>query len=134
MSRSWALTHRNELSLGLDLRNPEGAEIFQSLVGRSDAVFANFKPGTLAALGFSYEELQKLNPTVVLAESSAFGATGPWSARMGYGPLVRATTGVSRLWRAAGGPEENPRSSSTPPRSSPTTWRRGSPRSPRWPR
>ncbi len=106
MSPSWALTHRNELSFGVDLRNPEGAEIFKSLVGRTDAVFANFKPGTLDALGFSYEVLQKLNPTVVLAESSAFGATGPWSARMGYGPLVRATTGVTRLWRAAGGQEE----------------------------
>jgi len=34
----------------------------------------------------------------VLAESSAFGATGPWSERMGYGPLVRATTGVTWLW------------------------------------
>ena len=34
----------------------------------------------------------------MLAESSAFGATGPWSARMGYGPLVRATTGVTWLW------------------------------------
>ena len=38
----------------------------------------------------------------MLAESSAFGATGPWSERMGYGPLVRATTGVSRLWTSHG--------------------------------
>ena len=98
MSRSWAMTHRNEASLGLDLRHPEGAELFGRLVAESDAVFANFKPGTLAALGFSYDALSALNPRIVLAESSAFGATGPWSARMGYGPLVRATTGVSRLW------------------------------------
>jgi crotonobetainyl-CoA:carnitine CoA-transferase CaiB-like acyl-CoA transferase len=61
-------------------------------------VFANFKPGTLAALGFSYDELRKLNPRIVLAESSAYGATGPWRGQMGYGPLVRAMTGVSRLW------------------------------------
>jgi crotonobetainyl-CoA:carnitine CoA-transferase CaiB-like acyl-CoA transferase len=98
MSRSWALTHRNESSLGLDLRHPDGAALFARLVATSDAVFANFKPGTLASLGFSYDELRKLNPRIVLAESSAFGATGPWSARMGYGPLVRATTGISRLW------------------------------------
>ena len=100
MSRSWALTHRNEHSLGLDLRHPEGAELFRRLVAGSDAVFANFKPGTLDALGFSYDALRELNPRIVLAESSAFGATGPWSARMGYGPLVRATTGVSRLWKS----------------------------------
>ena len=98
MSRSWVLTHRNESSLGLDLRHPSGKEIFGRLVAGADAVFANFKPGTLASLGFSYEQLRDLNPRIVLAESSAFGATGPWSARMGYGPLVRATTGVTRLW------------------------------------
>jgi crotonobetainyl-CoA:carnitine CoA-transferase CaiB-like acyl-CoA transferase len=104
MSRSWALTHRNEYSLGLDLRHPSGAAIFEKLVVRADAVFANFKPGALASLGFSYERLRELNPRVVLAESSAFGAGGPWSERMGYGPLVRATTGVTWLWRSPDAP------------------------------
>ena len=105
MSRSWALTHRNEYGLGLDLRHPSGAELFQRLVAGADAVFANFKPGTLASLGFSYERLRELNPRIVLAESSAFGATGPWSARMGYGPLVRATTGVTWLWTSEDAPQ-----------------------------
>jgi crotonobetainyl-CoA:carnitine CoA-transferase CaiB-like acyl-CoA transferase len=98
MSRSWALTHRNEYSLGLDLRHPSGGALFEKLVAGADAVFANFKPGTLASLGFSYERMRELNPRIVLAESSAFGASGPWSERMGYGPLVRATTGVTWLW------------------------------------
>jgi crotonobetainyl-CoA:carnitine CoA-transferase CaiB-like acyl-CoA transferase len=101
LSRSWALTHRNESGLGLDLRHPEGAAIFRRLVSESHAVFANFKPGALASLGFSYDELRALNPRIVLAESSAYGATGPWSGRMGYGPLVRAMTGVSRLWTSS---------------------------------
>jgi crotonobetainyl-CoA:carnitine CoA-transferase CaiB-like acyl-CoA transferase len=104
MSRSWALTHRNEYSLGLDLRHPAGAELFAKLIAGADAVFANFKPGTLAALGFSDDRLRELNPSIVLAESSAFGATGPWSARMGYGPLVRATTGVTWLWTSKDAP------------------------------
>jgi crotonobetainyl-CoA:carnitine CoA-transferase CaiB-like acyl-CoA transferase len=99
------LTHRNEYGLGLDLRHPSGAEIFEKLVANADAVFANFKPGTLASLGFSYERLRELNPRIVLAESSAFGATGPWSARMGYGPLVRATTGVTWLWTSEAAPQ-----------------------------
>ena len=104
MSRSWALTHRNEFGLGLDLRSKEGAAVFSRLVAGADAVFANFKPGTLASLGFPYEKLRELNPRIVLAESSAFGATGPWSARMGYGPLVRATTGVTKLWASEDDP------------------------------
>ncbi|MEO8815121.1 MAG: CoA transferase [Mycobacterium sp.] len=98
MSESFAWTHRNNLGFGLELRTAAGKEVFGRLAGAADAVFANFKPGTLAALGLSYEELQVLNPRLVLAESSAFGEVGPWSARMGYGPLVRATTGVTRLW------------------------------------
>lgn len=102
MSESFAWTHRNNRGLGLDLRSEQGKTVFRRLVAEADAVFANFKPGTLAALGFSYEELRGINPRIVLAESSAFGDTGPWSARLGYGPLVRATTGVTRLWTADG--------------------------------
>lgn len=98
MSESFAWTRRNNLALGLDLRSTEGKEIFGRLVADADAVFANLKPGTLTALGLSYDALRAINPRIVLAGSSAFGDTGPWSTRMGYGPLVRAATGVTRLW------------------------------------
>ena len=98
MSESFAWTHRNNLAFGLDLRSTAGKQVFSRLAADADAVFANFKPGTLAALGFPFEALQSLNRRVVLAESSAFGDRGPWSNRLGYGPLVRATAGVSKLW------------------------------------
>ncbi len=100
MSESFARTHRNHLGLGLNLRSAQGKEIFGRLVAEADAVFANFKPGTLTSLGFSYDTLRALNPRIVLAGSSAFGNSGPWSRRLGYGPLVRAATGVTRLWTA----------------------------------
>jgi crotonobetainyl-CoA:carnitine CoA-transferase CaiB-like acyl-CoA transferase len=108
MSESFAWTHRNEYGLGLDLRNPAGAAIFGRLVAKSDAVFANFKPGTLAVLGFPYSKLREINPGIVVAESSAFGDTGPWSNRMGYGPLVRAVTGITRLWTGEDAPDGRP--------------------------
>jgi crotonobetainyl-CoA:carnitine CoA-transferase CaiB-like acyl-CoA transferase len=98
MSESFAWTHRNNLAFGVDLRDEAGKQVFIRLIADADAVFANFKPGTLTALGFPYDTLRSLNPRVVLAESSAFGDNGPWSNRMGYGPLVRATAGVSKLW------------------------------------
>jgi crotonobetainyl-CoA:carnitine CoA-transferase CaiB-like acyl-CoA transferase len=98
MSESFAWTHRNNLAFGVDLRSASGKQVFSRLVADADAVFANFKPGTLAVLGFTYDTLHTLNRRVVLAESSAFGDTGPWSNRLGYGPLVRATAGVSKLW------------------------------------
>ncbi|WP_343572182.1 CoA transferase [Mycobacterium sp.] len=98
MSESFAWTHRNNLAFGVDLRSAAGKRVFSRLAADADAVFANFKPGTLAALGFPYDTLHSLNRRVVLAESSAFGDRGPWSNRLGYGPLVRATAGVSSLW------------------------------------
>ena len=109
MSESFARTHRNHLGLGLDLRNAAGKEIFGELVAKADAVFANFKPGTLTALGFSYDTLRSLNPRIVLAGSSAYGNQGPWSRRMGYGPLVRAATGVTRLWTSDEARDESSR-------------------------
>jgi crotonobetainyl-CoA:carnitine CoA-transferase CaiB-like acyl-CoA transferase len=108
MSESFAWTHRNNLAFGVDLRSDAGKLVFSRLVADADAVFANFKPGTLAALGFPYDALRALNPRIVLAESSAFGDSGPWSNRLGYGPLVRATAGVSKLWTGEhAGPDQS---------------------------
>jgi crotonobetainyl-CoA:carnitine CoA-transferase CaiB-like acyl-CoA transferase len=98
MGDSFARAHRNHLGFGIDLRNAAGAEVFAELVGSADALFANFKPGTLSALGFGHQRLRDLNPSIVVAESSAYGEQGPWSTRLGYGPLVRAATGVTSLW------------------------------------
>jgi crotonobetainyl-CoA:carnitine CoA-transferase CaiB-like acyl-CoA transferase len=112
MSESFAWTHRNNLAFGVDLRSTEGKQIFSRLVADADAVFANFKPGTLAALGFPYDTLHALNRRVVLAESSAFGDRGPWSSRLGYGPLVRATAGVTKLWTDTDADQAQPAESS----------------------
>jgi len=99
MSMSFAMGHRNKRGLGINLRSPQGRELFLRLVAKADVVLSNFKPGTLESLGLGYEELRRANPDIVTVESSALGKSGPWSDRMGYGPLVRAVTGLSQLWR-----------------------------------
>ncbi len=99
ISQSFAQGSRNKLSFGLNLRDPEGLSYFKELVKQSDAVFTNFKPGTLESLGIGYETLKALNPGIVLVESSALGHTGPLAKSMGYGPLVRAASGLTGLWR-----------------------------------
>ncbi|ALJ19946.1 CaiB/BaiF CoA-transferase family protein [Microbacterium sp. No. 7] len=100
---SWG--HRNKRSLGLNLRTEEGMGIFRDLVAEADMVFSNFKPGTLEKLGIGYADLAALNPRIILTESSAFGRKGPWSGRMGYGPLVRASSALSRSWMYPGVPD-----------------------------
>ena len=102
---SCALGNRNKRSLGLNLRSDAGKSLFARLVGCSDVVLTNFKPGTLDSLGLGYDQLKAINPRIIVVESSALGSTGSWSRRMGYGPLVRATVGLTALWRHPDAPE-----------------------------
>lgn len=94
-----ALGNRGKRSVGVNLRSDAGKEIFTRLAAESDVVLSNFKAGTLESLGLDYETLRAVNPRIISVESSAFGDTGPWSKQMGYGPLVRATVGLTELWR-----------------------------------
>ena len=102
ISAGFAAGHRNKASLGLNLRDERGADLFRRLAACCDVVLSNFKPGTLESLGLGYADLAAVNPGIIMADSSAFGPTGPWSRRMGYGPLVRASSGLTDLWRYPG--------------------------------
>jgi len=104
MSPTFAAGHRNKRGLGVNLRDAKGREILLALVQQSDVVLTNFKGGTLKSLGLDYETLQAVNPRIILTDSSAFGPSGPWSDRMGYGPLVRASAGLTMQWRYADDP------------------------------
>lgn len=99
MNDSYAAGHRNKLGLGLNLRSPEGLEIFKQLAAQSDVVISNFKPNTMESFGLGYDVLSKINPGIVVIDSSALGSSGPASHRMGYGPLIRSTVGLTGLWR-----------------------------------
>lgn len=105
LSSSIGAGHRNKRSLGLNLKSEDGKALLRRMVADADIMLSNFKPGTLEALGLGYEELSKLNPRLIAVESSAFGRTGPWSKRMGYGPLVRAAAGLTAMWRYPDDPE-----------------------------
>lgn len=99
MTESVAQGCRGKQSLGLNLRSEEGKRVFKELVAKSDIVMSNFKPGTMESLGFGYDELKAINPAIIVSDSSALGSSGPMSKTMGYGPLVRASSGLTGLWR-----------------------------------
>lgn len=99
ITESFAQGNRGKRSLGLNLRCEEGIAVFKRLVAVADIVLSNFKPGTMESLGLGYEVLREINPGIIVSDSSALGATGPLAKSMGYGPLVRASTGLTRLWR-----------------------------------
>jgi crotonobetainyl-CoA:carnitine CoA-transferase CaiB-like acyl-CoA transferase len=104
MSQGYAAGHRNKRSIGINLRDPEGRELVRRLAADADIVLTNFKPGVIESLGLDYQSLREVNPGIVVIDSSAFGPTGPWSRRLGYGPLVRAAAGFSAQWVYPGEP------------------------------
>lgn len=104
VSQTFGAGHRNKKGLGLNLRSAEGQQLFRRLVEQADIVLTNFKAGTLESLGFGYDVLRTINPEIIWVDSAAFGPTGPWARRLGYGPLVRASIGLSDLWRYKGEP------------------------------
>ncbi|WP_197376178.1 CaiB/BaiF CoA-transferase family protein [Mycolicibacterium baixiangningiae] len=98
MNASFAGGHRNKRSIGIDLRAPEGQAVAHRLARDADVVLTNFKPGVAAGLAMDFDALKSVNPGVVVVDSSAFGPTGPWAQRLGYGPLVRAAAGFTKQW------------------------------------
>ncbi|WP_238927832.1 CaiB/BaiF CoA-transferase family protein [Achromobacter xylosoxidans] len=104
LSVTFAAGSRNKRGLGLNLRTPQGKALFLKLVASADVLLSNFKPGTLDSLGLGRDVLRQANPRLVMADSSAFGPTGPWSQRLGYGPLVRASSGLAAQWCYPGDP------------------------------
>jgi crotonobetainyl-CoA:carnitine CoA-transferase CaiB-like acyl-CoA transferase len=86
--------NRNKRSLRLDLRSEAGREVLRRLVGRSDVLVENFRPGGMARLGLAEEELQALNPDLVHLAISGFGPTGPDAAKPGYDFIAQAVGGL----------------------------------------
>lgn len=85
--------NRNTKSLTLNLRTPQGKEVFHRLVRVCDAVYSNPRGDLPAKLGFDYASLKTVNPRIVCCALSGFGMTGPRSAEPGYDFLIQALAG-----------------------------------------
>jgi len=90
--------NRAKLGCTINLRHPEGKELFKQLVAVSDVVVDNFSSGVLERLGFSFGALQELNPRIVQAVMPGWGLTGPLKSWVAWGWQLLAYTGIMRLW------------------------------------
>lgn len=95
--------NRGKRSMMLDLKRPEGRDLFLRLVEKVDVVMENFTPGSMDALGLGYDALSARNPRLVYAATSGFGQTGPDRLRPALDIVVQGIGGVMSITGEPGG-------------------------------
>jgi len=95
--------NRGKRSMSIDLRKPEGRDLFLDLVEHADVVMENFTPGTMERFGLGYEQLSARNARIILARTSGFGQTGPYSDRPALDIIVQGMGGVMSITGEQGG-------------------------------
>jgi formyl-CoA transferase len=95
---------RNKKSVTLDLREDSGRHVVRRLVRDTDVLLENFRPGTLEKWGLGPEDLQRINPRLVIVRISGYGQTGPYRDRPGFGGVAEAVGGLRALTGHPGQP------------------------------
>jgi formyl-CoA transferase len=86
--------HRNKRSMTLNIKSPEGRDIFMRLVARADVVVENFRPDVKVRLGIDYDSIKRVNPRIVMASISGFGQDGPYGGRPGFDQIAQGMGGL----------------------------------------
>lgn len=102
-SSTFVRLNRNKRSLALDLKSPEGKEVFTRLVRSADVVVENLRPGTMSDLGLDYARLRELNPGLVYVAASGWGRDGPLSRLAGLDIMAQARSGLMSITGMPGG-------------------------------
>ena len=89
--------NRNKEHLSLDLKTPEGKEIFFRLVKTADVVMEGFRPGVVQRLGVDYDTVCKVNPGIIYCSITGYGQTGPYVNRAGHDVNYLSTSGILDL-------------------------------------
>ena len=95
MSALYLACNRGKRSIVVDLKQPEGLEIALRLAADADVIVQNFRPGVMDSIGFGYEDVRAVNPDIVYASLSGFGAVGPYRGRSAYDTAIQAYGGFA---------------------------------------
>jgi crotonobetainyl-CoA:carnitine CoA-transferase CaiB-like acyl-CoA transferase len=96
--------NRNKRSLTLNVKSPEGQDLFRRLAATSDVLIENFRAGEIDALGLGYAGLAALNPRLVFCSITGYGQTGPWKDRPAFDLALQAESGWMSITGEAGAP------------------------------
>ena len=94
---SFHIMNRNKESFAADLKSEDDKAEVWELIKKADVIIQNFRPGVIERLGFGYEDVKKVNPGIIYASASGYGATGPWKDRPGQDLLAQSISGFPWL-------------------------------------
>jgi crotonobetainyl-CoA:carnitine CoA-transferase CaiB-like acyl-CoA transferase len=97
MGISYVAANAGKQSVTLNLKHPEGKEIFHKMVAEAHVVIENFRPGVMARLGLGYDVLSEINPALVYCAISGFGQEGPLSLRPAYDQIIQGISGIMSI-------------------------------------
>ncbi len=92
------------LSVDLDIKTPSGLDSLRDLIGRSDIVINNLRPGAMERQGLGYDALQAIKSDIISVSIKMWGNDGPMGHQTGYAPCFAALAGLASLVGYEGGP------------------------------
>lgn len=104
LAAAFVMVNRNKRGLAVDFKRKEGLDLIRRMAGRADVLVENYRPGTLKKMGLSYEDLALVNPRLIYASISGWGAKGPLSDRGGFDLMAQGFSGLMSVTGEAGGP------------------------------
>lgn len=93
----WYIQSRNKKSVSVNLKSEEGKAIIHDLVKEVDIIVENFRPGVMENWGLGYEDLKRINPSIIMVRVSGYGQDGPYRDKAGYGSIAEAMGGLRYL-------------------------------------
>jgi len=93
----WQVQSRNKRSLVLDLKEPQAQDIVRQLATQADVLIENFRPGAMEGWGLGPDQLQAINPQLIMLRISGYGQTGPYRDKPGFGVVAEAMSGLRHL-------------------------------------
>ncbi|MGI9488372.1 MAG: CaiB/BaiF CoA transferase family protein [Geminicoccaceae bacterium] len=96
-SAAFMMMNRNKRGIALNLKTEGGRNVLQRLLAGADVVVENYRPGTMAKLGFDYEALRQDNPGLIYCALSGFGRSGPYGHRGGFDLVAQAMSGLMSI-------------------------------------
>jgi crotonobetainyl-CoA:carnitine CoA-transferase CaiB-like acyl-CoA transferase len=97
ISPTFLSSNRNKRSLVLDLKTAKGIDVLKELVKSADVFVQNFRPGAVERMGIGEEEMRAVKPDLIYVSISGFGATGPYSHKRVYDPVIQALSGLASI-------------------------------------